>query len=165
MAKEPLASRNHGKLRGMKVLACLLLAGCWTSGAAAPTKPAMTKPAETLRLEITTTAMTLPMSGRDAFEIGLRATNQSSAELEPRLDLADLTVNGESSMDWRMALGNGGRTPEWTHLPAGKTVELAWPLGNELFPAPGTYKLALTLSDVEGNHVADASPVTVTVTP
>lgn len=152
----------------MRLLACLLLAGCWTGSTASappPTTPAMTKPADTIRLELTTSATSFSMSERAAFQIGIRATNTTTSELEPRLDLADLTVNGESSMDWRMAIGNGGRTPEWSHLPAGKTVELAWPLGEALFRAPGTYQLELALSDVEGNPVADARPVTITVTP
>jgi len=118
-----------------------------------------------LRLELTTSATTLTMAERAAFQIGVRATNQGDAVLEPRLDLADLTVNGESSMDWRMAIGNGGRDKDWLAMPAGKTVEMQWPLGEALFRAPGTYKIELSLSDVEGNSVASAAPTTITVTP
>jgi hypothetical protein len=113
----------------------------------------------TIELVLRAKPETLPMAERSAFEIGFTATNRSPSVIDPGLEMAELTVNGEVSIDWRAAVGNGGREATWTALPPGESIEMDWNMGEQLFPGPGEYQLELRLG-------ADkASPVKVVVTP
>jgi hypothetical protein len=58
-------------------------------------------------------------------------------------------------MAWNETIGNGRHDAKWSALPPGESVAANWTsLGTTLFPAPGTYTLALrrgnqTLKPVE----------------
>ena len=56
------------------------------------------------------------MAERDKFVIGFKVTNRTGAVLDPKLDLADLLINGEASVMWANTHGNGARDPEWYEL-------------------------------------------------
>jgi hypothetical protein len=106
----------------------------------------------------------LSMSERDDFRIGLVATNTSDAAIDPHLYATRLLVNGEASVAFDLALGNGVMPAKWDVLPAGDTTPAAeWWLGPALFTEPGDYLLMLRL-DWEGWTPVESS-ATVTVTP
>jgi len=91
-------------------------------------------------------------------EGGQLLIGDGAAAVDPHLSTGcELTVNGEPSMVWNLAIGNGAREPSWYSLPPGKTATMSWPLGEDLFPKPGDYHLVMTL---DGQHSATDVHVT-----
>ena len=115
--------------------------------------------APTLTCKLLVSSTELAMKQRRAFTIGVEVTNTGKATVATRLSSGGCTlkVNGQPSMAWNLAIGNGARNVDWDDLPPGKTVSLRWPLGEALFPAPGAYHLVLLCA---GQEVA--ADVTVT---
>lgn len=89
----------------------------------------------------------LRMAERSKFMIGVEVVNRGTTVVDPELSRCRLTVNGEPSMSWNLAIGNGAREPTWTQLPPGETATMSWPLGLDLFDEPGDYHLVMTLGD------------------
>lgn len=107
------------------------------------THPA-TDPLDAIELQLIAEPVQLAMADRPAFRIGLVATNRGSATVDPELHRVRLWVNGQESVEWNEALGNGRRPPAWQALPPGDRVDATWShLGPSLFPVPGDYTLVL----------------------
>ena len=88
----------------------------------------------------------LTMAERSKFMIGVEVVNRGAVDVDPRLSTdCVLTVNGERSMSWSMAIGNAAHDETWDKLPPGKATSISWPLGDELFEQPGDYRLVMTL--------------------
>jgi hypothetical protein len=88
------------------------------------------------------------MVEREAFMIGIAATNVGKEVLDPELHRVQLFINGRESMIWNDTIGNGRREARWFALPPGERVSLTWStLGKLLFLAPGEYTLALHSAD------------------
>lgn len=87
----------------------------------------------------------LTLAERDKFMVGLEITNRGKVAVDPQAATGELTVNGERSMAWSLAIGNGAREPSWNSLPPGQTISMSWPLGDALFDKPGSYHLVLSL--------------------
>ena len=88
------------------------------------------------------------MAERKAVAIGFRVTNRTAEPIDPKLDVADLLINGEPSVMWANTHGNGGREPEWYALPPGHQLSREYPIGETLFEKPGDYTLVLKVSDI-----------------
>jgi hypothetical protein len=89
----------------------------------------------------------LSMAERSKFLVGVEVVNHGSTAVDPQLSTGcRLTVNGEPSMAWNLAIGNGAREATWYRLPPGETATMSWPLGDELFDEPGDYRLVMTLA-------------------
>lgn len=122
-------------------------------GPARSAPPAMTRPpAESspmqprLALTLLASPRQLAMAQRSTFMVGIEVVNHGTAAVDPQLSTGtELTVNGEVSMAWSMAIGNGAHDETWYRLPPGKTATISWPLGEDLFDRPGDYQLVLTL--------------------
>jgi hypothetical protein len=102
----------------------------------------------------------LTLSTRDGLRLSIKATNDGPEVVDPQLRRAELLVNGESSLAWRLAIGNGRREPRWHALPPGESVAMTWSgLGEAVLPAPGDFTLELVLDD------SRATPIDVVVLP
>lgn len=99
-----------------------------------------------LAIKLTTTATTLAMKDRPSFKIGFEVVNNGTTAVDPAMGAGGctLTVNGKTSNEWMLAIGNGARDSKWTNLKPGQTLAMAWPLGEALFPNPGDYHLVMT---------------------
>lgn len=108
----------------------------------------MTEEAVTLTLEAGPRKLT--MSQRGTFKISLGATNNGTQTIDPHLHEARLLVNGEESMAWSLAIGNGRRPPKWYALPPGQTVSMTWSsLGESLFAHSGVFTLTLLFHETQ----------------
>lgn len=111
------------------------------SGLANPQGAAMQP---TLAVKLLASPTQITMAGRDKFMVGIEVTNRGKVAVDPQMATGELTVNGERSMAWSLAIGNGTREPKWSSLPPGETVGMSWPLGDALFEKPGSYHLVLS---------------------
>lgn len=101
----------------------------------------------TLAVKLLAAPRQLSMAERSKFMIGVEVVNRGATVVDPKMASCRLTVNGEPSMAWNLAIGNGAREPTWTQLPPGETATMSWPLGLDLFDEPGDYHLVMTLGD------------------
>jgi hypothetical protein len=100
----------------------------------------------TLAVKLLASPTQLTMADRKKFMIGVEVVNHGATAVDPHLSTGcELTVNGDPSMVWNLAIGNGTREPSWYSLPPGQTATMSWPLGEDLFPRPGDYHLVMTL--------------------
>lgn len=115
---------------------------------------------ESISVKLLAEPRDLSMTTRGDFQVGIAATNRGTAAVDPELDGARLRVNGEDSLAWSDAIGNGRREARWDDLPPGESVSMTWgSLGKALFPGPGTYRLELSLRSIQ------SAPVVVHVRP
>lgn len=119
-----------------------------------PETPAPTPPKCLTQLHVS--PLQVSMAALDSFDLALTARNQGADTIDPELHNAKLLVNGEFSIAFMLAVGNGTRGEEWFALPPGNEARIHWNMWN-LFPGPGRYELVL---DWHGLH----DPVIVTVT-
>ena len=106
--------------------------------------------AEMIKVALTAEPLQFTMSERKNFKISIAATNQGDEVVNPELYRAKLSINGEDSIVWMLAIGNGAREKKWFALPPGETVSLTWPsLGESLFPNPGVFEMVLRYFDTE----------------
>lgn len=124
--------------------------GSEQAGSASPgrTTSSTTSPTmqSTLAVKLLASPTQLTMADRPKFMIGVEVVNNGTTTVDPHLSTGcELTVNGEPSMVWNLAIGNGAHDETWYALPPGKTATISWPLGEDLFPKPGDYHLVLTL--------------------
>jgi len=124
--------------------------------AAIPVRPPAPLP---LSLTLTATPKTLTMAKRARFQVRFTAVNTGARTINPRLHSVRLLVNGRPSTAWMLAIGNGARDRRWYALPPGGSLQMGWPLGKALFPAPGRYILLLQQGTLR------SAAVTVTVAP
>ena len=104
----------------------------------------------------------LSMAERDRFRLGVVATNDGTREVAPGLFALHLLVNGERSVAFDLAVGNGVVPAGWDVLePGASTPVVEHALGEALFPEPGEFRLEL----VGGDDEARAEARTVVVTP
>ena len=89
----------------------------------------------------------LRMRDRSSFLLDIVVTNRGTTPFDPSLDRARLAVNGEDSVYFALAMGNGIREPTQLLAPS-ETATTSWPgMGKVLFPRPGEYTLVLSLGD------------------
>jgi hypothetical protein len=101
----------------------------------------------TLAVKLLASPTQLTMAERSKFLVGVEVKNHGQAAVDPQLSTGcELTVNGEPSMAWNLAIGNGARDATWYKLPPGQTATMSWPLGTDLFDKPGDYHLVMTLA-------------------
>jgi hypothetical protein len=113
-----------------------------------------------VEIELLAEPRALSMTERGRFEVGFVVTNPGARTVDPRLHLVRLEIDGEGSLQWAEAVGNGLREEEWFALPAGRSLSASWQsLGEVLLPAPGVYTLQLRLGD------AASAPAEVRVSP
>lgn len=98
-----------------------------------------------LRWTITAHPARLTMAERATFRLRRTATNEGSGPLDAMHSSATFTFNGEASMALDLAFGNGAREMRWTAVPPGESVFDEREMGESLFPAPGTYRIAMTV--------------------
>jgi hypothetical protein len=107
-----------------------------------------------IRLELIAEPLTLAMTDRKAFRIGLAATNRGTRTIDPQFHRTRLVIDGREAPAWNLAVGNGRREAKWFALPPGETVTLTWTsLGETLFPVPGDYVLTLRLDKTSSQTV------------
>ena len=70
---------------------------------------------------------------------------------------SQLLVNGEPSLAWSLAIGNGTGDEHEHSLPSGERVDFSRQMGRSLLRGPGSYTLVLRVLGV------DSAPVTVQV--
>ena len=105
---------------------------------------------EIINVTLTAEPLQFTMAERKSFKISIAATNQGDEVIDPELYRAKLSINGEDSIVWMRAIGNGGREKKWFALPPGEMVSLTWPtLDESLFPNPGSFELVLHYFDTE----------------
>ncbi len=134
----------------MKLLLALLATGCWTGTTPAPVpvdKP-ITHPAPGLEVVLAGAPLELTMATRKDFKLSFAVTNHGDAVVDPRLHESDLTINGESSVQWGAAVGNGAADEDWEALQPQHTVSREWMFGEHLFRAPGDFTLVLHVADL-----------------
>jgi hypothetical protein len=113
-----------------------------------------------IEVELLASPRELPMGGRDAFEVGVAATNRGTATVDPGLAGARLLVDGQDFLPFGDAVGNGFREADWFALPPEQSVSMTWKeMGELLFPSPGEYTLQIRLDD------AESAPVVVRIDP
>lgn len=98
-----------------------------------------------LRWTITAHPARLTMAERATFRLRRTATNEGIGPLDAMHSSAQFTLNGEASMALDLAFGNGAREMRWTAVPPGESVFDEREMGESLFPAPGTYRIAMTV--------------------
>jgi hypothetical protein len=104
----------------------------------------------------------LRMAERDAFRVGIVATNTAPAALDPDVYATRLLVDGDPSPAFDLAIGNGVMPGGWDELPAGATTQpVTWPLGAALFPEPGAYRLELRIDSPVASAVGGPETVVV----
>jgi hypothetical protein len=129
----------------VRTVALVILGAIAACGRAEP-KPTTPSPImNPLSIKLLASPTRLTMADRAKFSVGVEVTNRGSANVDPNLVSCTLMVNGERSMSWSMAIGNGTRESSWYDLPPGNTATMSWPLGDELFDKPGDYHLVMAL--------------------
>lgn len=88
---------------------------------------------------------TITMSQRRGFRLWMEARNAGPRTADTERDRVEWSLNGERSMMLDLAWGNGAREHAWYALPPGGHVREARDMGEHLFPAPGSYELAMRL--------------------
>jgi hypothetical protein len=103
-----------------------------------------------VEIELLAEPRVLAMRERGRFEAGFVVSNTGATTVDPLLHLARLLINGEDSLQWGEAVGNGLREEEWFALPPGRSFSASWSsLGEVFFPAPGDYTLQIRLGAAE----------------
>ena len=111
-----------------------------------------------LRWMITAHPAQLTMAQRATFRLRRTVTNEASEPLDAMHAMASFTLNGEDSMSLDLAFGNGAREMRWSALPPGESAFDEREMGESLFPAPGTYVIAMTVDGVTSTVEVRVSP-------
>lgn len=131
--------------RAFAVVALLGLAACGADGAAETSDVASAQTPQrsgAIEWQLVAEPTTLSMRQRDSFVLRIVATNRGSGVTDTERDALALNVNGEDSMAFALAFGNGVREQRWSALPAGQSVSEER-RGLALFDQPGDYELLL----------------------
>ena len=116
-----------------------------------------------IEIRLLVSPVRLRMDERNRFRVGLVATNTSAEAIDPQLYAARLLVDGEQSVAFDLALGNGVTPAQWDRLaPGATTPAVDWPLGEALFPGPGRYRLELRIETPDRPPVEASETVLVT---
>lgn len=81
------------------------------------------------------------------------ARNCGSAAVDLRLHESDLYVDGEPSLEWKLAIANGARYPEEDSLPPGAQLDFRRNLGASILRGPGEHILKLRVLNRESPSV------------
>jgi hypothetical protein len=138
------------------------MVGCWTGPVAPVADPPIAHPihpAPGLEVRLEGAPLELTMATRQDFKLKFVVRNRGEVVVDPKIHQSDLTINGESSVQWGAAVGNGAADAEWEALPPQHVASREWKFGTHLFLAPGDYTLVLHVSDLE------SAPVRVHVAP
>lgn len=111
-----------------------------------------------LRWQLRALPPRLSMTDRAAFRLRLEVTNTAAAPLDASDGYATFTRDGQASHALDLAFGNGAREARWAALPPGDTVGDERGMGEELFPAPGTYAIAATVDGVTVTATIEVRP-------
>lgn len=101
-----------------------------------------------LRWSFVATPASVTMATRASVRLTRSVTNEGAALADAMHASASFAVNGAASMSLDLAFGNGLRGGEWASLPPGQTASDARDMGEDLFPVPGDYDLAMTTDGV-----------------
>jgi hypothetical protein len=158
------------RMRALTTLSLVLfLAGCAgttaepqdpaaTAEPSTPAEPQAAVSANGLRWTITAHPAQLTMAERATFRLRRTVTNEASEPRDAMRAMASFTFNGEASMSLDMAFGNGAREDRWAALPPGESAFDEREMGESLFPAPGTYVIAMTVDGVTSTVEVRVSP-------
>lgn len=84
-----------------------------------------------------------------------RVRNAGREDIRPEVHRAALSINGQDSLTWSLAIGNGPLEDEKRTLHPGQSVEFSRVMGRTLFHQRGEYSCVLRLQGIE------SAPVTV----
>ena len=142
----------------MRAVALVCLSACWTDPPAVEAPRAPLHPASPLVAEIRAHPLALTMATLHDFVIEYAVTNQSSSTVATGFFQSRLMINGEPSMQWGSAVGNGAVDPEWEALAPQHSLTGAYTFGEHLFFKPGDYTLVLVVGSASSRplrvHVA-----------
>jgi len=94
----------------------------------------------------------LRMRDRGAFLLDIVVSNRGPTAIDPSLNDARLSINGEDSVYFALAMSN--RIHCSSQLASSHSETTSWPgMGRILFPRPGEYTLVLSLGDVSAPPV------------
>lgn len=144
----------------MMVSVTMLLCACSAKQVADSATTA--EPAEAsmtvLKLELNAEPESLAMADRGEFKVGFTVTNLSDKTVDPKIWESVLTVSGERCYAWDLAAQNGPRDDSWSAVAPGATVSGGWPLGEAMFPKPGTYDVMLVLGSQQASAKIRVTP-------
>lgn len=93
------------------------------------------------------------MRDRRSFVLDIVVSNPGPTAIDPSLDDARLSINGEDSAYFSLAKGNRIHYVSQALAPS-HSVTTSWPgMGPILFPRPGEYTLVLSLDDASSPPV------------
>ena len=71
--------------------------------------------------------------------LSFAVVNDGETAANPNVEASHLIINGAEPNDWRMIIGNGPRTAEFTALAPGRSLLFTYQLGSRYFAKPGVY--------------------------
>jgi hypothetical protein len=93
------------------------------------------------------------MRDRRKLVLDIVVSNPGPRPIDPSLDNARLSINGEDSVYFALAMSNRIHYPSQPLAPSDSETT-SWPgMGRTLFPRPGEYTLELFLGDVSAPPV------------
>jgi hypothetical protein len=108
---------------------------------------------EVLKLALIPRPSELRMHERRAFLLDIVVSNSGPTTIDPSLSRARLSINGEDSIYFALAMSNRRHYPSQPLAPS-QSETTSWPgMGRTLFPRPGEYTLVLSLGDVSSAPV------------
>src|SRR5215213_4292433 len=101
--------------------------------------------ADVLQLALVPRPSELSMRDRGTFLLDIVVSNHGSIAIDPSLKHARLSINGQDSVYFALAMSNRVHYPSQPLAPS-QSERTSWPsMGRTLFPKPGNYTLVLSL--------------------
>lgn len=138
------------------ILSASLLSACWTGRSRDPQLEANDAPPGQrgpLKVDFRVEPSSFSTAALGRVVTAFVVTNTTAQALDPKLDKADLMINGTRSIMWFNTNGNGGREPEWYKLPPGGSVHREYTIAGTLFDGPGEYTCVLKVSGISSPPV------------
>jgi hypothetical protein len=105
-----------------------------------------------IRLDLVPEPAYLTPQTLSTLVIRILVTNLGNRALDGWAFMPELLVDGQPSLAWSLAIGNGTRDAQ-RMVPPGGRIELARCMGNGLFNQPGGHTLVVRLHGVESPPV------------
>jgi hypothetical protein len=134
-------------LRLLRLSALVSSTACRGAGPTPPVGPPP-EPPPRIRVELTATPLDLTLATLPTLMIDGAVTNLGDRPVETHIWASKMLVDGESSLAWQLAIGNGTRDPRELSLPPGERVEFSRNMGDSLFQTPGDHTLVLRVQGV-----------------